>query len=189
MNPPEKDARVPRLLKFAVSGATEFLRLVSPSNKNKRNDWTSEEVCVIRSVDEVVEVLRLDYNNAYFLTGKFTPGLYAEDCLFEDPTIKFRGKDRYSQNLDLLVPFLDEPSLTLEKIEKQMDYKVDSIIAKWELRTYLKFPWRPLISINGSTIYRLDRDFKIIRHSESWSVSALEAIGQLFSSGVKNNGQ
>jgi len=25
------------------------------------------------------------------IAGDFTPGIYTEDCLFEDPTIKFRG--------------------------------------------------------------------------------------------------
>lgn len=25
------------------------------------------------------------------IAGDFTPGIYTEDCVFEDPTIKFRG--------------------------------------------------------------------------------------------------
>lgn len=28
----------------------------------------------------------------FFTSGKFTADIYVEDCLFEDPTIKFRGK-------------------------------------------------------------------------------------------------
>ena len=88
--------------------------------------------------------------NTVSISGNFTLGIYAEDCLFEDPTIKFRGmqknanntrivprsmhpylprtnfriplysvgRSRYSQNLDLLVPFFDSPSLQLENIDK-----------------------------------------------------------------------
>lgn len=36
-------------------------------------------------------------------TGNFTPEIYAEDCLFEDPTIKFRG------DLGFLLGFLGLP--------------------------------------------------------------------------------
>ncbi|XWS64996.1 hypothetical protein CRYUN_Cryun05aG0052800 [Craigia yunnanensis] len=43
-------------------------------------------------------------------------------------------------------------------------------------RTYLKLPWRSLISIDGTTFYELDEKFTIVRHAESWNVSALEAI-------------
>ncbi|XP_020095893.1 uncharacterized protein LOC109715337 isoform X3 [Ananas comosus] len=116
--------------------------------------------------------------------GNFTADIYAEDCLFEDPTIRFRGRDLYSRNLDLLVPFFDCPSLELEAIEKAIkkgsNYEINFILATWKLRTYLKFPWRPLIAIGGQTTYDLGKDFKIIRHAESWNISALEAIGQIF---------
>ncbi|CAN6180609.1 unnamed protein product, partial [Urochloa humidicola] len=132
------------------------------------------------SVDDVLAVLEDDYRRAYFLTGDFTPGIYTEDCLFEDPTIKFRGRSRYSQNLDLLVPFLDSPSLELENIEKGLRVETKFVKATWKLRTYLRLPWRPLIAIRGNTTYDLNEDYKVVRHSESWDVSALEAIGQIF---------
>jgi len=68
------------------------------------------------------------------IAGDFTPGIYTEDCLFEDPTIKFRGLSRYSQNLDLLVPFFDSPSLELENIEKGLRVETRFIKATWKLR-------------------------------------------------------
>ncbi|CAK9165849.1 unnamed protein product [Ilex paraguariensis] len=90
------------------------------------------------------------------------------------------GKDLYSRNLKLLVPFFDYPSIELRMIEKGIDSKTQFILASWKLRTYLKLPWRPLISIDGRTVYDLNNEFKIVRHSESWNISALEAIGQIF---------
>lgn len=182
---PENDESTSRILKLAVSGITELLRVLSPKNR-REEDWQSEELDVVLNVDDVVEILRSDYLNAYFLTGKFTSGLYADDCLFADPTIKFHGKDRYLQNLELLVPSFDSPSLELEKIEKGLDSYLNYVLAKWKLRTYLRFPWRPLISIRGTTTYDLDKDFKIVRHVESWNVSALEAVGQIFALGLKD---
>ncbi|KAG8081240.1 hypothetical protein GUJ93_ZPchr0007g4189 [Zizania palustris] len=110
----------PPLVRAAVSAITELLRVLSPKNPRValQKGATGAELDLPCSVDDVVTVLEADYQQAYFLTGNFTPDIYAEDCLFEDPTIKFRGRSRYSQNLDLLVPFFDSPSLELENIEK-----------------------------------------------------------------------
>ncbi|KAK4849793.1 hypothetical protein QYF36_000851 [Acer negundo] len=177
----------PQVLKFAVTGVTELLRLFSSSDEDKNRQ--QDEITIsdsdsdsVLGVDDVVTVLKSDYENAYFVTGTFTSAIYVEDCLFEDPTISFRGTELYSQNLRLLVPFFESPSIRLQKIEKGINSKTNTVVAAWKLRTYLKLPWRPLISIDGSTIYELNDEFKIIRHAESWNVSALEAIGQIFTS-------
>ncbi|KAF9621271.1 hypothetical protein IFM89_018488 [Coptis chinensis] len=172
----------PLLLKFAVSGVTELLRIFS-SGTTQRLDtvpYTQKGEPVVSGVDDIVDILQSDYENAYFLTGNFTSAIYAEDCSFEDPTIKFRGKGLYARNLKLLVPFFDCPSLILQQIEKAVNSEANYVLATWKLRTYLNIPWKPLISIEGSTVYDLDDDFKIIRHAESWNVSALQAIGQIF---------
>ncbi|XP_075656978.1 uncharacterized protein LOC142627064 isoform X3 [Castanea sativa] len=149
--------KTPQVLKLVVSGVTELLRLFSSSN-----DFSSSNIIFSSEI------------------GVFTSAIYAEDCIFEDPTIRFRGKELYSRNLKLLVPFFDCPSIGLQKLEKGINSKANFVLATWNLRTYLKLPWRPLICIDGSTIYELDDEFKIVRHAESWNVSALEAIGQIF---------
>ncbi|KAJ3705420.1 hypothetical protein LUZ61_009125 [Rhynchospora tenuis] len=175
------------VIKLAVEGVTELLRLFSSKNPRESNARNREKMPAISCVEDVLEVIQDDYQRAYFLTGKFTPDIYAEDCLFEDPTIKFRGRERYGQNLDLLVPFFDNPSLELEEIQKDLCIETSSILASWKLRTYLKLPWRPLISIKGKTTYNLDQGYKIIRHSESWNISAIEAIGQIFGFSSREN--
>ncbi|CAN0920491.1 hypothetical protein LINGRAHAP2_LOCUS32073 [Linum grandiflorum] len=180
------ETKTPSILKFAVSGVTEVLRLFSSSSKDRlqKGDVTvtgeSDEAISALSVDGVVRILRIDYENAYFVTGSFTSGLYVEDCLFEDPTIRFRGTDLYSRNLKLLVPFFEHPSIELQSIEKDVNCSTNLVLATWKLRTYLRFPWRPLISIDGVTVYELNEDLQIVRHTESWNVSALEALGQIF---------
>lgn len=134
----------------------------------------------------VLEVLREDYERAYFLTGDFTPTLYADDCLFADPTIQFRGRDRYQRNLKLLVPFFEEPKLILFDIQEEGELQDSksrqhkSINANWNLRTYLRLPWKPLIDVDGSTLYVLDANSKIVKHIESWSISGWQAVQQLF---------
>ncbi|XP_039140922.1 uncharacterized protein LOC120278083 isoform X1 [Dioscorea cayenensis subsp. rotundata] len=181
----EPEPSTPPILKLAVGGATELLRFFS--SKKRRENQSIGGVSPARSVDDVLRILRSDFDRAYFLTGNFTSDAYAEDCLFEDPTIKFRGKERYSENLNLLAAFLEFPSLELETIEKVHKYEMDSVQATWKLRTYLNFPWKPLISIKGTTTYDLDKEFKIVRHAESWNISALEAVRQIFKAGPQEH--
>ncbi|TYH60289.1 hypothetical protein ES332_D08G282800v1 [Gossypium tomentosum] len=184
----ENKTRTPPLLRLAVSGVTELLRLFSSSAQGNRADYQlkseDRDENSASDIDDVLRILKADYENAYFVTGNFSSAIYAEDCLFEDPTIRFRGKELYSRNLKLLVPFFDSPSIRLQKIEKGANMETDFVAATWRLRTYLKLPWRPLISVNGSTIYELDEKLKIVRHAESWDVTALEAIGQIFTPSI-----
>ncbi|KAH0881552.1 hypothetical protein HID58_068946 [Brassica napus] len=188
---PEK--KTPAILKWAVGGVTEVLRLFSvassPSttirtitNKDKSvgTGYRPDSEVTARDADDVMKVLRSDYGNAYFVTGIFTTEIYSGDCIFEDPTISFQGTELYERNLRLLVPFLEDASIELQNMDKSELSQGNYIRATWKLRTYLKLPWRPLISIDGSTVYELDRDFKIVKHVESWSVSAVEAIRQIF---------
>nr|VDD47349.1 unnamed protein product [Brassica oleracea] len=179
---PEK--KTPAILKWAVGGVTEVLRLFSvassPSSSVRTNKDKSDSEVTARDVDDVMEILRSDYGNAYFVTGIFTTEIYSDDCIFEDPTISFQGTELYERNLRLLVPFLEDASIELQNMDKSELSQGNYIRATWKLRTYLKLPWRPLISIDGSTVYELDRDFKIVKHVESWSISAVEAIRQIF---------
>ncbi|KAH9688234.1 hypothetical protein KPL70_015072 [Citrus sinensis] len=149
----------PQFLKFAVSGVTELLRLFSSFDKGRldRVSYKQKDEILVSGIDDIVTILRSDYENAYFVT---------------DPTIRFRGTELYSRNLRLLVPFFEYPSIGLQNIKK--------------VRTYLKLPWKPLISIDGSTVYELNDELKITRHAESWNVSALEAVGQIFTPGDRN---
>jgi len=92
----------------------------------------------------------------------------------------------------------------LFEISQGLRVETRFIKATWKLRTYLRLPWGPLIAIRGNTTYDLNEDYKVatsnqktkgnrktlprflvafvqvVRHSESWDVSALEAIGQIF---------
>ncbi|XP_054803607.1 uncharacterized protein LOC129306861 isoform X2 [Prosopis cineraria] len=151
--------QTPPSLKIAVSAVTELLRLLSPSSSASVTEEQADE-SPASSVDDVLLIIQSDYVNAYFVTGDFTPSIYAEDCIFEDPTISFRGRELYARNLKLLVPFFDRASITLQKIRKVVDSDTNFVVATWKLRTNLKLPWRPLICIDGSTLYELDGKFR-----------------------------
>ncbi|XP_055816909.1 uncharacterized protein LOC129886297 isoform X2 [Solanum dulcamara] len=181
--------QTPKFLKIAVTGVTELLRLLSSPSRNRLgiSDDEGDEDPLVSNVEDVLKIIKSDFEKAYFVTGLFTSGIYAEDCVFEDPTIKFRGRDLYSRNLQLLVPFFDSPSIKLEKIEKGNDSNAAVIVAYWKLRTSLKLPWQPLISVDGKTVYDLDEQLKIVKHVESWNISVLEAVGQIFTPGLRRS--
>ncbi|KAL2478563.1 uncharacterized protein Fot_47577 [Forsythia ovata] len=130
-NDKNRETQTPRLLKVAVSGVTELLRLFSFTgggrsisvDKDRRDDIP------VSSIDDVLSTIKSDYEKAYFVTGLFTSAIYANDCTFEDPTIKFRGKELYSRNLSLLVPFFEDPSIQLKKIEKPNQFFIEEIVA------------------------------------------------------------
>ncbi|CAJ1976218.1 unnamed protein product [Sphenostylis stenocarpa] len=95
-------------------------------------------------------------------------------------------------NLLLLLPLAMTEAPADTFITPLSTFDVDSdtnfVLASWKLRTNLKLPWRPLISIDGSTIYELNEDYRIVRHVESWNVSAIEAVLQIFSINSENSG-
>ncbi|KAH6772487.1 adenine phosphoribosyltransferase-like protein [Perilla frutescens var. frutescens] len=177
-----KETQTPELLKIAVSGVTEILRLFIPAGRGRTDlvDEEREDEVSVSNVDDVLSIIRSDYEKAYFVTGFFTSAIYAEECIFEDPTIKFKGKELYARNLSLLLPFFEGPSIQLKELDKGLDCETVSLVASWKLRTYLKLPWKPLICIDGTTTYDLDEEFRIVRHVERWNVSAIEAILQIF---------
>ncbi|KAL5138844.1 Zeta-carotene desaturase, chloroplastic/chromoplastic [Glycine soja] len=163
----EKESETPQILKIAVSGVTELLRLFSPSSHQTSLEKQRDQIeFPASSVDDVLRIIKSDYDNAYFVTGR----------------------ELYARNLKLLVPFFDSASIILQKIDKDVDSDTNFVLASWKLRTNLKLPWRPLISIDGSTVYELNEDYKIVRHVESWNISAVEAVLQIFSFKSKNPG-
>ncbi|KAL9259690.1 Ras-related protein [Drosera capensis] len=99
----------------------------------RRRVREKDDEILVSGVIDVIEILRSDYENAYFVTGVFTYSIYDSDCLFEDPTIKFRGTDLYYRNLKLLVPFFDEASIALKEIEGGFNSGKTFVLAKWRL--------------------------------------------------------
>lgn len=180
-----QETPIPKLvIAVAVSATTQLLRLCSFPSTRGNVSMKDASPCKrnVIEVQDVMDALMVDYDQAYFLTGNVTSSLYAEDCYFADPTISFTGRDTYERNLKLLVPFLEEQSLSLFSLVKEPG-EDRSIRAVWQLRTHLKLPWRPFICVDGSTVYDLDEQLRIVRHVESWRISVFEALSQIFKKG------
>lgn len=124
-----------------------------------------------------------DFEQGYIVTGIIDTAIYDPDCYFADPTVAFSGLALWQRNLQLLLPFLIQPSVRLLHMKevKTQEGLPPQLRAEWELRTHLALPWRPLIAILGATDYYLNTDGnQVVEHVETWNVSGAQAVAQIF---------
>lgn len=56
----------------------------------------------VKTVDQVLESIRADYAEDYFISGKGEMADYDPECLFADPFVSFRGVERFKKNVSNL---------------------------------------------------------------------------------------
>lgn len=205
-------------VRLVVAAATETLRFLGVGSSSKPDVATATATAIPPGCSQrpspgdipaVLECLRSDYEErSYFITGVLSDGIYDEECYFADPTVSFTGRELWKRNLQLLVPFLEDPSIQLTglkqlniddtipegdvrvgngSVEEEESGKIVKLRADWILKCGLKLPWRPFINVVGSTEYDLawPDNNRIVRHVESWDISAWEALILLFTPGKK----
>ncbi|KIY97680.1 hypothetical protein MNEG_10281 [Monoraphidium neglectum] len=169
-----------------VNLITEALRVLGVGQQRYervREQQSLEPPLSPGDVDGVVRRITADFGNGYFVTGVIDSAVYDEQCTFVDPTISFSGLDLWKRNLALLTPFLLSPKLDLLTMRRMGANAngMQELEATWALATWLRLPWLPLVSIEGSTRFTLNADAnRVVRHVESWNVTAGEALLQLF---------
>ncbi|KAK9850448.1 hypothetical protein WJX84_007932 [Apatococcus fuscideae] len=172
------------VVRLAVSAATATLRLLQ--GRKDIPDVAAEGPAQPRpgTIAELMQCIEMDFERGYIITGIIGDEAYSPGCFFGDPTVSFSGLQKWKQNLQLLVPFLEEPMLdmrSLEQLPRQLPSDPLLLKSVWKLETYLKFPWRPLISVLGVTEYTVDEaELQVSRHVETWNISGVQAIGQIF---------
>ncbi|KAK9834380.1 hypothetical protein WJX74_000214 [Apatococcus lobatus] len=171
------------LVRLAVSTATAALRLLQGREKLDAEAAGPPQPRP-RSVQALMRCIQQDFERGYIITGVIGDEGYSPDCLFGDPTVSFTGLAKWKRNLKLLIPFLEQPSLDLKSLERlPRQRRSDPLLLRsvWRLETYLRFPWRPLISVLGVTVYTIDQqELQVTQHIETWDISGVEAIGQIF---------
>ena len=147
-----------------------------------------------KDLDDAIARLVEDYAGTsadprpYFLTGKMDTALYDAECEFADPFVSFNGRDRFVENLENLAGgFITESST------RTLDSSVErgsppSYKTKLLVKLRLGLPWQPVLAWPWGVEHVFDAESGlIVRHIESWDVSAAEGVKQLFSSGVGKN--
>ena len=140
-----------------------------------------------KSVAEAVDRIKLDYEGPegpYFLTGKMDAGCYDVDCEFADPFVSFKGRKRFEDNLaNLAGGFItDYSARPLSSSLEGLSYKT-----KLMVKLRLALPWSPVLAwpwgVEHVLEERADGTVVVVRHLESWDVSAGEGVRQLFRAG------
>ena len=139
-----------------------------------------------RSVDEACTRLAADYEGAdgpYFLTGVMDAACYDDDCEFADPFVSFKGRARFEENLaNLGGGFISDASIRTLSTERT----ASSYTTKLMVKLRLALPWQPVLAWPWGVEHVLEvreDEVVVVRHLESWDVSAAEGVRQLFSAG------
>ena len=139
-----------------------------------------------RSVDEACTRLAADYEGAdgpYFLTGVMDAACYDDDCEFADPFVSFKGRARFEENLaNLGGGFISDASIRTLGTERT----ASSYTTKLMVKLRLALPWQPVLAWPWGVEHVLDvreDEVVVVRHLESWDVSAAEGVRQLFRAG------
>ena len=105
--------------------------------------------------EAVLAGLRRDFvENEYLWSGKITPELYDEECVFTDPTLSFSGLSTFEANLENLDPWINRfvpsadrrvelSSLRLVAPAGMGDDATPAIEAEWRMVGDISLPWRP----------------------------------------------
>lgn len=141
------------------------------------------------SRDEFVATLTADVRDRqYFVTGRLTEEIFADDCRFVDPTTDVVGLSRYLTALAFLFdPARSSVRLLGELSSSELPGGGLEIVGKYRAQGYLRLPWNPKVApYEGRIVWTVQGDDGspnaglIVRQTQTWSVSGLEALRETF---------
>ena len=131
------------------------------------------------TLKEALRRIELDNERQYFLSGQVDVEAYDPDCLFADPFVSFRGRQRFVDNLANLGSFItkyDARPLGYEVSDDECTVQT-RIMVKLELN----LPWKPILAWPWGVKYEIDPSSKlIIAHTERWEIEPWAGVKQIF---------
>lgn len=153
-----------------------------------RRQQKGHSECMVSSVPpvsfaETARRLKKDYDRNYFVSGKIDEQLYAPDCVFSDPFVSFVGRKRFIENLQNLGSFISGYDIRMISFEESLSSNPPIVTTRLMVKLQLNLPWHPVLAWPWGVCHELDpSSFQIIVHRESWEVTAVEGLQQLFRS-------
>ena len=120
---------------------------------------------------DILEIIKQDYQR---FPADPTYSIYAEDVYFQDPMTRFRGIKRYRQMIGFMSNWFKQIQLDLHDIWRDGD----TIKTRWTLSWTTPLPWKPRISIPGSSELQLNPEELIASHIDYWDVSRQDVLKQ-----------
>jgi hypothetical protein len=125
--------------------------------------------------------------NCYLWTGQITEDIYAEGCVFTDPTLSFQGLSTFKRNLASLRPVVDRllTETAVDLLSCTLDEADGCVVAEWRMTGSFNLPWRPKLDIQGRTQFTFDavEGNRVVRYDETWNMTAAQALLQLLKPG------
>lgn len=122
---------------------------------------------------DLLDILREDYAR---FPHQQTYSIYAQDVWFKDPLNQFRGVDRYRRMIGFIETWFIDVELALHQIER-ID---DRIHTQWTLSWTAPLPWKPRLSIPGTSELIVNSNEMIVSHVDIWNCTKFDVVKQLF---------
>jgi len=130
---------------------------------------------------EALQLLKDDYDENYFVSGKGKMLAYDDDCVFADPFVSFSGTQRFVNNVSNLGGLMEDIKLNITDWEEGEG----SLKASWTFSCILDLPWKPKLAAGGSTTHIFDEDSGlVVKHIEEWSVEPGKVAKSLLKPGM-----
>lgn len=136
-----------------------------------------------QSIDTISAIIKKDWlgkhasgSRGYYITGKLSTEIYRNDCLFDgpDPDMPVRGLRKY---LSAASHLFDQGKSHAKMLSITHDDEKRTVTVRWLLGGILMLPWRPTVKDwTGCTVYYLDEEGLVYKHSETWDISVWEAF-------------
>jgi Uncharacterized conserved protein (DUF2358) len=161
-----------------------------------------------RTPDELLDRIRNDYTaNNYLWTGNLDVSAFDPQCAFQDPTLSFRGTDKFVRNVRNLRPFVDAVATSCRSDLLSICLNDDDgyVQTRWNMVGDLRrLPWKPQINVVGRTKFwyrsapllpstdeatahrgsEVDETaVVVVRYDEEWEIPAYRALLQLVTPG------
>ena len=121
----------------------------------------------------IIEIIKQDYQN---FPNNQSYEIYADNVSFTDPLTNFKGIERYQKMINFLGSFFSNINLELHEIEQQSQL----ITTGWTLTMVSPLPWKPAITISGSSELVLNDESLIVSHTDIWNISPWQVLLQNF---------
>jgi Uncharacterized conserved protein (DUF2358) len=154
------------------------IALVGPPVSCRGDERTGLRKSAGLPMEDLAAILRNDWredtHKGYYITGRLTPEIYRDDCLFDgpDPDMPVKGLRKF---LNAASQLFDAKESRCQLLSLEVQGNV--IVARWIMNGTLRLPWRPkLPQVQGTTVYHFDENGLVQRHEETWDLTAIEAF-------------
>eukprot|EP00775_Hariotina_reticulata_P008051 gene8051-8246_t len=130
----------------------------------------------------LLDSIRADYAQDYFISGEGEMADYDPQCLFADPFVSFRGVQRFKKNVSNLGALISDVDLHIT----QWEVSDNTLEAHWRFSALLALPWKPRLAAAGSTTHVIDPERGlVVEHIERWKSEPAEVVARLMQPAAK----